>query len=88
VSGFPGRNADEELVWFYWPFKVSGLQNMLRIYQTVFVDPLLPSGRNAGLGDTLVFDFILHNLVSPKLGKFTVGAGRFSWYRPGPTLIW
>jgi hypothetical protein len=75
VSGFPGRLADEELLRFYWPFMISGVQNMLRIYQPIFVEPLSPSGRNAGLGDTLMFDLVLHDLASQKLGKFTVGAG-------------
>ena len=75
VSGFPGRVGDEQLMRVYWPFMISGVQNMLRVYQPVFTEPLLPRGRNAGLGDTLVFNLVLHNLVSPKLGTFTVGAG-------------
>jgi hypothetical protein len=75
VSGFPGQVGDEQLMRVYWPFMVSGVQNMVRIYQPIFTLPLFPRGRNAGLGDTLVFDLVLRNLVSPKLGRFTVGAG-------------
>jgi hypothetical protein len=75
VSGFPGRQADEELIRLYWPFMVSGVQNVFRIYPTIFTYPLLPNGRNtgrrnAGLGDILIYDLALHNV-----GKFTLGAG-------------
>jgi hypothetical protein len=70
LSEFPGRKGDEALLRFYWPFRVSGVQNMFRIYQPILTEPLFPHGRNAGLGDTFMFDLVLH-----KLGKFTVGAG-------------
>jgi hypothetical protein len=46
------------------------VQNMFRICQPMLTEPLFPRGRNAGLGDTFMFDLVLH-----KLGKFTVGAG-------------
>lgn len=70
VSEFPGRVADEELIRVYWPFKVAGVQNVFRIYPTIFTYPLHPKGRNAGLGDILVYDLALKNV-----GKFTLGAG-------------
>jgi hypothetical protein len=69
-QGYDGRLADEQLLRFYWPFLVSGVQNILRIYQPIFTEPLLPHGRTAGLGDTTIFDLALH-----KLRKFTLGAG-------------
>jgi hypothetical protein len=70
-QGYDGRLADEELLRFYWPFLVSGVQNILRIYQPIFTEPLFfPYGRDAGLGDTTVFDLALH-----KVGKFTLSAG-------------
>ncbi len=74
-QGYDGRLADEELLRFYWPFMVSGVQNILRIYQPIFTEPLFPHGRDAGLGDTTVFDLALHKLDLHKLGKFTVGGG-------------
>jgi hypothetical protein len=70
LAEFPGRKGSEALLRFYWPFTVSGVQNIFRIYQPIFIEPLFPHGRDAGLGDTLMFDLVLH-----KLGKFTVGAG-------------
>jgi hypothetical protein len=69
-QGYDGRVADEGLLRFYWPFMVSGVQNILRIYQPIFTEPLFPHGRDAGLGDTTVFDLALH-----KLAKFTLGGG-------------
>jgi hypothetical protein len=69
-KGYHGRLADEELLRFYWPFMVSGVQNIFRIYQPILTEPLFPHGRDAGLGDTTVFDLALH-----KLGKFTLGGG-------------
>jgi hypothetical protein len=69
-EGFHGRTANEALLRFYWPFTVSGVQNILRIYQPIFTEPLFPHGRDAGLGDTTVFDLVLH-----KLGNFTLGGG-------------
>jgi hypothetical protein len=68
--GYQGRLADEELLRFYWPFTISGVQNILRIYQPLYTKPLFPNGRNAGLGDTTVFDLALH-----KVEKFTFGGG-------------
>jgi hypothetical protein len=58
------------LIRLYWPFKVSGVQNVFRIYPTILTYPLFPNGRNAGLGDILTYDLALHNV-----GKFTLGAG-------------
>jgi hypothetical protein len=49
---------------------VFGVQNIFRIYQPIYTKPLFPNGRNAGLGDTLVFDLALR-----KVEKFTLGAG-------------
>jgi hypothetical protein len=69
-QGYDGRLTDEELLRFYWPFMVSGVQNILRIYQPIFTEPLVPHGRDAGLGDTTVFDLALH-----KVKKFTLSAG-------------
>jgi hypothetical protein len=69
-QGYDGRLADEQLLRFYWPFMVSGVQNIFRIYQPIFTEPVLPRGRDAGLGDTTVFDLALH-----KVEKFTFGAG-------------
>ena len=70
VSDFPGRQADEGLIRVYWPFKVFGVQNVLRAYQFLFVEPLVPRGRSAGLGDTWVYDLALKTV-----GKTTLGAG-------------
>jgi hypothetical protein len=75
LSGFPGRRGDEALLRFYWPFKVWGVQNVFRVYQPIETLPLFPRGRNAGFGDNFIYNLALHDLVSPKLGKFTVGAG-------------
>jgi hypothetical protein len=69
-QGYDGRLADEQLLRFYWPFMVSAVQNILRIYQPIVTKPLFPQGRDAGLGDTTVFDLALH-----KLGEFTLGGG-------------
>jgi hypothetical protein len=69
-QGYDGRLTDEALLRFYWPFMVSGVQNIFRIYQPIFTEPLFPHGRDAGLGDTTVFDLALH-----KVEKFTLSAG-------------
>lgn len=69
-SGYDGRLANEMLLRFYWPFMVSGVQNILRFYQPIFTEPLFPHGRNGGLGDTTIFDLALD-----KVGKFTLSAG-------------
>jgi hypothetical protein len=69
-QGYDGRLADEQLLRFYWPFMVSGVQNILRIYQPIVTNPLFPHGRDAGLGDTTVFDLALH-----KQGMLTLGGG-------------
>src|SRR6478609_6360974 len=42
LSEFPGRKGDEVLLRFYWPFRVSGVQNMFRIYQPILTEPLFP----------------------------------------------
>jgi hypothetical protein len=69
-QGYGGRPADEELLRLYWPVKVFGVQNIVRVYQPIDTKPLFPNGRNAGFGDTTVFDLALH-----KVEKFTLGAG-------------
>jgi hypothetical protein len=69
-QGYDGRLADEQLLRLYWPFMVSGVQNILRIYQPIVTEPLFPHGRDAGFGDTTVFDLALH-----KQGKLTLGGG-------------
>lgn len=69
-QGYGGRPVDEELLRLYWPVKIFGVQNIARIYQPIYTRPLFPHGRNAGFGDTTVFDLALH-----KVGKFTLGAG-------------
>jgi hypothetical protein len=69
-QGYDGRLVDEQLLRFYWPFMISGVQNIFRIYQPIYTKPLFPNGRNAGLGDTTVFDLALH-----KVEKFTLSAG-------------
>jgi hypothetical protein len=68
--GFQGRLVDEELLRLYWPFAIFGVPNIVRIYQPLWTKPLFPNGRNAGLGDTTVFDLALHTV-----GKFTLGGG-------------
>jgi hypothetical protein len=55
-QGDRGRSADEELIRLYLPFKVFGVDNILRIYQPINTDPLFPNGREAGLGDTTIYD--------------------------------
>jgi hypothetical protein len=69
-QGDRGRSTDEELIRLYLPFKVFGVDNLLRIYQPINTDPLFPTGREAGLGDTTIYDLALH-----KMTKLTVGAG-------------
>ncbi len=69
-QGYDGRLTDEALQRLYWPFMVSGVQNIFRIYQPISTRPLFPNGRDAGLGDTTVFDLALH-----KVEKFTLSAG-------------
>lgn len=65
-----GRSADEVLLRLYQPFKVFGIDNIFRAYQPIVTDPLFPAGREAGLGDTTIYDLALH-----KMNKLTVGAG-------------
>jgi hypothetical protein len=76
-EGDRGRSTDEVLARLYVPFKVFGVDNLVRIYQPIFTDPLFPStdppfpsGREAGLGDTTIYDLALHEMK-----KVTVGAG-------------
>jgi hypothetical protein len=69
-QGDQGRSTDEALFRLYVPFKVFGVDNLLRIYQPINTDPLFPTGREAGLGDTTIYDLALH-----KMTKLTVGAG-------------
>jgi hypothetical protein len=69
-QGYGGRPADEELLRLYWPFMVFGVQNIFRVYQPIYTKPLFPTGRNAGFGDTTVFDLALR-----KVGKFSLGGG-------------
>jgi hypothetical protein len=42
VEGYGTRMVDEELLRFYVPFKLFGVQNMVRFYQPIFKDPLFP----------------------------------------------
>jgi hypothetical protein len=69
-QGDRGRSADQVLLRLYVPFKVFGVDNIVRVYQPIQTDPLFPTGRVAGLGDTTVYDLALH-----KMNKLTVGAG-------------
>jgi hypothetical protein len=69
-QGDEGRSENQFLFRFYQPFKIFGVDNIFRVYQPVVTDPLLPSGREAGLGDMTIYDLALH-----KMKKFTVGAG-------------
>ena len=68
--GHSGRSADAEMVRLYLPFTLFGVQSSFRIYQPVVTNPLFPNGRDGGLGDTTVYDLVLH-----QVNKFTVGAG-------------
>jgi len=68
--GYEGRSADLELMRLYLPFKLFGVENIFRIYQPIETRPLFPEGRVAGLGDTEVYDLVLH-----RVKKFTIGAG-------------
>ena len=51
VSGFSGRVGDEQLIRLYWPFMVSGVQNVFRIYPTIFTYPLRGMGRGRPIPD-------------------------------------
>ena len=73
-QGDEGRSADQVLVRLYQPFKLFGVDNILRVYQSVLTDPLLPAGREAGLGDTTIYDLALHRMKG-RMKKLTVGAG-------------
>jgi hypothetical protein len=44
-EGCHGRAADEELLRLYWPFTVSGVQNIFRIYQPLFTELLFSAPR-------------------------------------------
>jgi hypothetical protein len=70
LQGYGGRILDEELFRAYVPFKLFGVDNITRIYQPVFKDPLFPQGTDGGLGDTTIFD-----LAETHVQKFTLGAG-------------
>jgi hypothetical protein len=69
-QGDEGRSANQVLLRFYQPFKIFGVDNIVRVYQPIVTDPLFPSGREAGLGDTTIYDLALHSMK-----KLTVGAG-------------
>jgi len=76
-EGDRGRSTDEILARLYVPFKFFGVDNLVRIYQPIYTDPLFPStdppfpsGREAGLGDTTIYDLALHEMK-----RVTVGAG-------------
>jgi hypothetical protein len=73
-QGDEGQSADQVLVRLYQPFKVFGVDNIVRFYQPIDTDPLLPRGREAGLGDTTIYDLALHRMKK-RLKKLTVGAG-------------
>jgi hypothetical protein len=73
-QGDEGRSADQVLARLYQPFRLFGVDNIVRVYQSVVTDPLFPSGREAGLGDTTIYDLALHRM-SGRLKKLTVGAG-------------
>jgi hypothetical protein len=68
--GDDGRPADLELLRFYLPVKVFGIENILRLYQPIETAPLLPDGRDGGLGDTTLYDLALH-----RISRFTLGGG-------------
>src|SRR6202044_71213 len=61
-QGDEGRSADQVLLRLYQPFKVFGVDNIVRFYQPIVTDPLLPAGREAGLGDTTIYDLALHRM--------------------------
>jgi len=69
-DGYDGRSADQQLLKLFLPVKLFGVQNSFRIYQPIATSPLFPDGRNAGFGDTTVYDLALH-----EVSRFTVGAG-------------
>ena len=69
-QGDGSRSADQELLRLYLPFRIFGVNNITRVYQPITTDPLSPTGRDAGFGDTTIYDLALH-----KIKKFTVGAG-------------
>lgn len=69
-EGYGGRSVDEEFLRLYLPFKMLGIQNIFRVYQPLFVAPVLPRGWDVGLGDTTVYDMALH-----RIGGGTFGTG-------------
>jgi hypothetical protein len=69
-KGDGSRSADQELLRVYLPFRIFGVNNITRVYQTITTNPLSPTGRDAGSGDTTIYDLALH-----KINKFTVGTG-------------
>jgi hypothetical protein len=73
-QGDEGRPADQVLARLYQPFRLFGVDNIVRVYQSVVTDPLFPSGREAGLGDTTIYDLALHRMKG-RMKKLTVGAG-------------
>jgi hypothetical protein len=70
TEGYNGRMSDEELFRFYVPFKLFGVNNITRIYQPVFKDPVFPQGTDGGLGDSTIFD-----LAETHVQHLTLGAG-------------
>jgi hypothetical protein len=70
IQGYGGRISDEELFRLYVPFKLFGVDNITRIYQPVFKDPIFPQGKDGGLGDATIFD-----LAETHIKKYTLGAG-------------
>jgi hypothetical protein len=81
-DGYDGRSADQQLLKLFLPVKLFGVQNSFRIYQPIATSPLFPDGRNAGFGDTTVYDLALH-----EVSRFTVGAGHFWCCRSRATKI-
>jgi hypothetical protein len=69
-QGDDGRSADLELLRIYFPLRLLGVENILRLYQPIETTPLLPDGRDGGLGDTTLYDLALH-----KENRFTIGGG-------------
>jgi hypothetical protein len=47
-QGYDGRLANEALLRFYWPFMVSDVQNIFRIYQPIVTEPFF---RMTGMQD-------------------------------------
>jgi hypothetical protein len=82
-DGYDGRSAGQQLLRLSLPVKLFGVQNSFRIYQPIATSPLFPDGRNAGFGDTTVYDLALHEVSS----TFTVGAGPLLVCRSRATKI-